>query len=74
LAHIATGQSGPVFSAAQNPYLDPSLLMTLVQNVLKLALSAWCRQLTPSAKRIPWYKGTCYVCSAAAVVTFSLYS
>jgi FdhE protein len=68
LPHIAAGESGPVLSAAQNLDLDPGLLMTLSQNVLKPALRVWCRQLTPLAREIPWHKGTCYVCGAAATL------
>jgi FdhE protein len=68
LAHIAAGESGPVFSAAQNLDLNPGLLMTLLQNALRPALRVWCRQLTPLAREIPWHKGTCYVCGAAATL------
>jgi hypothetical protein len=68
LAHNATGKSGPVFSVAQNLDLDPGLLMTLSQNALKPALRAWCRQLAPLVKGIPWHKGTCYVCGAIATL------
>ena len=68
LPHIAAGESGPIFSVAQNLDLDPGLLMILSQNALKPALRVWCRQLTPLAKGIPWHKGTCYVCGAAATL------
>ncbi len=68
LSHIAAGESGPVFSAAQNLELDPGLLMALAQNALKPALRVWCLQLTPLVKGIPWHKGTCYVCGAAATL------
>jgi len=68
LPHIAAGESGPVFSAAQNLALDPGLLMTLSQNALKPALRVWCLQLAPLAKGIPWHKGTCYICGAAATL------
>lgn len=68
LPHIAAGESGPVFSAAQNLELDPGLLMTLAQNALKPALRAWCRQLSPLVKGIPWNKGTCFICGTAATL------
>jgi FdhE protein len=68
LPYVAAGESGPVFSAAQNLKLDPGLLMTLAQNALKPALRAWCRQLTPLAKGIPWNKGGCFVCGASAML------
>jgi len=68
LPHIAAGGSGPVCSAAQNLELDPGLLMTLSQNALKPALREWCLQLTPLAEGIPWHKGTCFVCGAAATL------
>ncbi|HEX9137950.1 MAG TPA: hypothetical protein VF905_13540, partial [Nitrospirota bacterium] len=53
LPHIAAGERGPVYSAAQNLELDPGLLMTLAQNALKPALRVWCLQLAPLAKGIP---------------------
>jgi FdhE protein len=68
LPHIAAGESGPVFSAAQNLEIDPGLLMTLAQNALKPALRTWCRQLSPLAKGIPWNKGTCFICGTAATL------
>ena len=68
LPHIAAGESGLVFSAAQNLDVDPGLLMTLSQNALKPALRAWCRQLTPLDRGIPWHKGTCCVCGATATL------
>jgi FdhE protein len=42
--------------------------MMLSQNALKPALCAWCRQLTPLSGGIPWHKGTCCVCGAAATL------
>jgi FdhE protein len=68
LPHIASGESQMVFSAAKDLQLDPGLLMTLAQNALKPALRAWCRQLTPLAREIPWNKGNCFVCGAAATL------
>jgi len=64
LPHIAAGDNAPVATAAQGLELDPGLLMTLAQNALKPALRAWCRQLTPLVKGIPWYRGACFVCGA----------
>jgi Protein involved in formate dehydrogenase formation len=68
LPHIAAGDNGPVATAAQSLELDPGLVWTLAQNALKPALRAWCRQLTPLAKEIPWNKGNCFVCGAAATL------
>jgi FdhE protein len=42
--------------------------MTLAQNALKPSLRAWCRQLTPLAKGIPWNKAACFVCGASATL------
>jgi FdhE protein len=65
---IAANESGPVTSAAQSLQLDPGLVWTLAQNASKPALRAWCRQLTPLAKGIPWHKGYCFICGAAATL------
>ncbi len=68
LPHIAAGDNGPVTTAAQSLALDPRLVWTLAQNALKPALRAWCKQLTPLAKGIPWQKGNCFVCGAEATL------
>jgi FdhE protein len=68
LPHIAAGDNGPVTTAAQTSGLDPGLLMTLARNALKPALRAWCRQLSPLAKGLPWQKGSCFVCGAEATL------
>jgi FdhE protein len=68
LPHIAAGESNQVFSAAKGLQVDHGLVWTLAQNALKPALRAWCKQLTPLAKGIPWHKGTCFVCGAAATL------
>ena len=65
---IATNESGPVTSVAQSLQLDPGLVWTLAQNASKPALRAWCRQLTPLVEGIPWHKGYCFVCGAAATL------
>jgi Protein involved in formate dehydrogenase formation len=57
-----------VTAAAQDLNLDPDLVWTLAQNALKPALRAWCRQLTPLAEGVPWHKGSCFVCGAAATL------
>ncbi len=64
LPHITAGESGPVTAAAQGLQLDPDLLWTLAQNALKPALRAWCRQLTPMVKGVPWQEGRCFICGA----------
>ena len=68
LLHIAAGDNGPPTSAARGLELDPALVLTLAQNALKPALRAWCRQLTPLAKGMPWHKSNCFVCGAAATL------
>jgi FdhE protein len=68
LPHIASGESGPITSAAQNLNLDPGLLMTLARNALKPALRAWCSQLTPLSRGVAWHKSTCFICGAAATL------
>jgi FdhE protein len=68
LPHIAANQSGPITSAAHSLELDPGLVWTLAQKALKPALRAWCRQLSPLAKGIPWNKGTCFICGTAATL------
>jgi FdhE protein len=68
LPHIASGESGPITSAAQNTNHDPGLLMTLAQNALKPALRARCRQLAPLARGISWDKSDCFMCGAAATL------
>jgi len=68
LPRVAAGDTDAFASATKDPELDPGLLMTLAQNALKPALRAWSRQLTPLAKGIPWQKGACFVCGAAATL------
>ncbi len=47
--HMADGEKDLVASAAASLRLDPGLVCTLMQNALKPALRAWCRQLIPVA-------------------------
>ncbi len=68
LLHVAAGDNGPAASAAQGLGLDPGLVRTLAHHALKPALRAWCRQLTPLAKGVPWRKSNCFVCGAAATL------
>lgn len=65
---ITANERVVVAAAAQDLHLDPDLVWTLAQNALKPALRSWCRQLAPLATDIPWNKGTCYVCGAAATL------
>ncbi len=68
LPHITEGDRGFVESVARNLQLDPGLLWTLAQNVLKPALQAWRRQLAPLADGIQWDKGYCFICGADATL------
>lgn len=68
LAHIAAGDDGEARSAANVLHLEPGLFLTLARNALKPALRAWCRQLAPLAKEIPWNKSFCFVCGASATL------
>jgi FdhE protein len=65
---VAAGDTDAIASAMRELDLDPALFMTLAQNTLKPALRAWRQQLTPLAKGIPWHKGVCFVCGAAATL------
>jgi Protein involved in formate dehydrogenase formation len=64
LPSMAAGERNSVTSAAQGLGLDIDLLWTVMQNALKPALRAWCRQLTPLTEEIPWYRGSCFICGA----------
>ncbi len=68
LAHAAAGDGGYVTALAQGLQLDSALLWTLTQYVLKPALRAWARQLTPLAAGVEWLKGYCFVCGAGATL------
>jgi len=68
LPSIAAGERNSVKAAAQGLGLDIDLLWTVMQNALKPALRAWCRQLTPLTEGIPWYRGSCFICGADAAL------
>jgi FdhE protein len=68
LSHVAAGDKEAVASVSKNLGLDPGLTLTLAQNALKPALRAWCRQLTPLSRGIPWHKSNCFMCGAAATL------
>lgn len=68
LPAIAAGEPELVAAVAGRLQLDQDLLRTLAQNSLKPALRAWCRQLSPLVAGVPWNKGTCFVCGAAATL------
>jgi FdhE protein len=68
LAYTATGDRNAVKSMAQHLNLNADLVRTLAQNAFKPALRVWCRQLANLAEGIPWQKGSCYVCGAAATL------
>jgi FdhE protein len=68
LSHVAAGDKKAVASVSQDLGLDPGLAETFAQNALKPALRAWCRQLTPLAKGIPWRKSACFMCGGTATL------
>ncbi len=68
LSHVAAGNQQAIASVSKDLGLDPGLTLTLARNALKPALRAWCRQLTPLARGIPWHKSTCFICGAAATL------
>lgn len=68
LLAVAAGERDMVTSAAQGTGLDSSLVWMLARNALKPAFRAWRRQLTPLAEGIPWYKGSCFICGADAIL------
>jgi len=68
LAYTATGDRNAVNSRAHHLNLNADLVWTLAQNAFKPALRVWCRQLAHLAEGIPWQKGSCYVCGAAATL------
>jgi FdhE protein len=64
----AAGDRGQVAAAARRRGLDPDLLWTLAQVVLKPAFRVWRRALAPLAGGIPWHRDSCFVCGAPAVL------
>lgn len=68
LAFIAAGDSNAVTTVAQSLSLDPGLLEILACYTLKPALQAWRRQLASLTEGIPWDKGNCLICGAAATL------
>ena len=68
LPDVAAGERSAVISAAQDLQLDAGLLWTFAHNALKPALRAWCRQLSPLAEGIHWYRGSCFICGAHAAL------
>jgi len=68
LPHVTAGENHQVISLAQDLQLDPDLVWILAQNAIKPALCAWCRQAAPLSSGIPWDKGHCFVCGAAATL------
>lgn len=68
LAFIAAGDSETVATLAQSLQLDPGLLEVLAGYTLKPALHAWRQQLSVQAEGIPWDKGSCFICGAAATL------
>jgi formate dehydrogenase maturation protein FdhE len=68
LTCTATGDRNAVTSIARHLNLNADLVWTLAQNTLRPALRVWCRQLAHLSGGIPWQKGSCYVCGAAATL------
>lgn len=68
LPRITAGAKDEIDAAARSLELDPGLLRTIVQNALKPALRAWCRQAAPLAAGVAWNRSTCFVCGAAATL------
>ena len=68
LAYTATRDRNAVKSMAQYLNLNADLVWTLAQTAFKPALRVWCRQSAHLAEGIPWQKGSCYVCGAAATL------
>jgi Protein involved in formate dehydrogenase formation len=68
LSHTTAGESHQVSSMAQGLQLDTDLLRTLAQNTIKPALRTWYGQTIPLSSGIPWNKGNCFVCGAAATL------
>lgn len=64
----AAGDRGQIAAAARHRDLDPDLLWTLAQAVLRPALRAWHRILAPLAGGIPWHRDFCFVCGTHAVL------
>jgi FdhE protein len=68
LPDIADGMSEGIFSAAQSLDLDPGLLRTLLSNSMEPFLRHWSRNVAPLAEGVPWERGECPVCGAAATL------
>lgn len=68
LPDIAAGASDDIFPAAEDLALDPGMLMTLMANAMEPYLRQWCVQLAPLAEGLPWDRGQCPVCGAAATL------
>ena len=68
LPHIAKNDRASVESVARQLEVDAGLVMVLGQNALRPAFQTWGRQLAPLSEGIPWNKGACYVCGAAAML------
>ncbi len=65
---VLSGKNDSLTIAAESLELDPSLVRTLAQNAVKPALRGWCRQLTPSAHGIQWFREYCFICGAPATL------
>lgn len=64
----AAGDREQVIAAARRRDLDPDILWTLAQAVLRPALWSWRRSLAPLAEGIPWHRDSCFVCGAPAAL------
>ncbi len=68
LPHVAASDKEFIAGLAQDLELDPELVWTLAQNVLRPVLRAWRRQLAPLVEEISWLKGYCFLCGTAATL------
>lgn len=68
LPRVAVGDSGFVAELAASLQLDPALVWTLGQNVLKPALRVWAQQLAPLMNGLEWGRGYCFVCGSGATL------
>lgn len=68
ISGAAAGKRDLITSSSQGLGVDDGLLWILAQNALNPSLYAWRRQLTPIVDEISWYKGSCFICGAGAIL------
>lgn len=67
LSHTVA-DTGEIENAAKLLQLNSALVCALVQNAIKPAFRAWCKQLMPLAEGILWDKGYCFLCGSNAML------